>query len=292
TELSFCLPTSLAFAKRLTWEQTPWIRFNVNNKSANPINESDAYLISQYLASHVGTPVTPAAIQNALLFGSTYPSSPCPSDPHLRTSPRLFVVFPHATTNPSRDEKFLKIWHDEIVKPAFDCAWNDSGLTPIYGAPMDGQTHILPPTGTRTERDAFPASGFLTRLRRGDQGEVRAYWPAWEDNWGLGNEGRYTGVRRTIYTEAWAAIKGMLKDHPQLASYQNPILLALCRGVVYVNARLNTQDKFKSVAQEWDALVDSRFIKPGSFKVVFEMIVGTQAEGVRQLAMEQQSKPG
>ena len=71
SELSFCIPTSLAFAKRLTWEQTPWISNNLNRRSVNPIGEADAYRIAQYLASH-GHNVMQRNIQRALLFGSTY----------------------------------------------------------------------------------------------------------------------------------------------------------------------------------------------------------------------------
>ena len=49
TELSFCIPTSLAFAKRLTWEQTPWIASTIDSKFANPISAADAHLIVHYL---------------------------------------------------------------------------------------------------------------------------------------------------------------------------------------------------------------------------------------------------
>ena len=76
-------------------------------------------------------------------------------------------------------------------------------------------------------------------------------------------------------------MKGMLKDHPELPSYQDPILLALCRSNVDVNPRLSTQDKYRSVAQEWDGFIDARFVKPGSFKIVFETVVGTHVSEVQ-----------
>ena len=277
SELSFCIPTSLAFAKRLTWEQTPWISNNLNRRSVNPIGEADAYRIAQYLASH-GHNVMQRNIQRALLFGSTYtPTSEGDNmSEDIGMNPHLFLIFPNASTVPYLDKQFLKIWHDEIVKPAFDRAWKDSGLTLVHGVSLDTPTRILPPTGVRTERDAYPVSGFLERLRNGNPGAVRDYWPVWRDSeWHLGLEGKYTNTRTRIYHEAWSAIKGMLKDHPQMSSYQNPILLAVSRMQIHVNTRLSTNYKFKCVAQEWDRLVDSRFVKPASFQVVFETVIGT-----------------
>ncbi|KAI4696969.1 uncharacterized protein J4E84_000093 [Alternaria hordeiaustralica] len=280
--LSFCLPTSLAFAKRLTWEQTPWIPHTFNYKSVNPIDEADAHRIATYLSLH-GHSVTARDVQCALLFGSTTPSQNKMTE-GIGSCPHLFVIFPHATMVPSIDPEFLKVWHDDIVKPAFDTAWKDSGLALVSGASLDTPTRVLPPTGIRTSRDAFPASGFLERLRHAKSGAVRDYWPSWkDDSWYLGLEGKHTGKRTTIYDAAWDAIKGMLKDHPQLSSYQHPmyqepILLAVSRGVVHVNPRLSTKDKYRYVAQEWDRLVDSRFVKQGSFQAVFETVVGNTPE--------------
>ncbi|KAF1843369.1 uncharacterized protein K460DRAFT_396682 [Cucurbitaria berberidis CBS 394.84] len=285
TELSFCVPTSLAFAKRLTWEQTPWIRSNTNRKSANPINEADAHTIAYSLSIHQGQTVSAEAVKNALLFGTTYHPS-APSDEQIGTYPYLLVVFPHAQGNISRDTTFLNTWHDQIIKPAFDRAWKDSGLTTIYGAEVDGQSRILPPSGTRTVKDALPAKGFLERLRNGNPTSVRDCWPVWNDDWGLGTEGRYTAVRSRIYSEAWEAIKGMVKGHPDLLSFQDPILLALCGAKIYVAPELPVQSKFKYVAQEWDKFVDARYVENGSFKVVFQTVLGTQTEGAVQLEPE------
>ncbi|CAO2652805.1 Nn.00g022160.m01.CDS01 [Neocucurbitaria sp. VM-36] len=286
TELSFCLPTSLAFAKRLTWEQTPWIGSTVNQKSANPINEADSHTIANYLSTHLSHTVTVEAVQNALLFGSTYTpssssfsSSSQPSSSHLSTTLHLFIIFPHAHgPPPSHAPSFLSPWHDQIVKPAFDRAWKDSALTPIHGAEPDGQTRILAPTGTHTAHDALSAKGFLERLRNGNPtaaSATRADWPAWTaDNWGLGAEGRYSGTRAKILDEAWEAIFGMLKGHPDLPEYQDPILLAVCRARIYVAEGLSAQGKVGCVTQEWDKVIDARFVKEGSFKVVFQSVVG------------------
>jgi hypothetical protein len=285
-ELSFCLPTSLAFAKRLTWEQTPWIPSNLHGESSNPISKTDADTISHYLGSHLGQRVKAEAIQNALLFGSTFPLGETFSngrtigEAYLETFPYLFVIFPHAPGPASHDPTFLKIWHDQIVKPAFDAAWKNSGLTRVYGADVSSQTRILPPPGTRTLCDALPASGFLERFRNSNPSAIRDYWPSWSDDWHVGGEGKHSGTRANIYHSAWEAMKGMLKDHPDLSSYQNPILIALCRSEIHVNPRMSTQDKCRTVAQEWDPLIDARFVKPGSFKIVFETVVGTHVPKV------------
>lgn len=182
TELSFCLPTSLAFAKRSSWEQTPWIPISTSHRTTNPISNDEAHLITIYLASHLGSSITPEAVQNALLFGTMCPSPV--SAQSLGTYPHIFIVFPHAPSRPALDEKFLKIWHDQIVKPAFDRAWKDSGLTSIHGAEQDGLSRVLPPQGTSTARDALPAHGFLKHLRNGTPASVRDFWPAWHDPWG------------------------------------------------------------------------------------------------------------
>ncbi|KAH6857267.1 hypothetical protein BKA58DRAFT_286741, partial [Alternaria rosae] len=277
SSLSFCLPTSLAFAKRLTWEQTPWIPHTLNYKSANPIDEADAHRIATYLSLR-GHSVLARDVQCALLFGSTILDQDQMTG-SMGLYPHIFVIFPHATMVPCLDPQFLKIWHDDIIKPAFDRAWKDSDLATVYGSSLDTPTRVLPPTGVRTSRDTFPASGFLERLRNGKCGAVRDYWPSWIDSsWYLGLEGKYTGTRTAIYDAAWDAIQGMLKDHPQLSPYQDPILLSVSRGVVHVNPRLSTKDKYRCVAQEWDRLVDSRFVKKGSFQVVFETVVGDTPE--------------
>lgn len=292
TELSFCLPTSLAFAKRLAWEQTPWIEHTANNKSANPINMLDAQTISQYLTSHLRQPVTVQAVQNAVLFGSTYPVSPptpsflpSSSSAHLSTSPVLFIIFPHAKGhNTSRNPSFLRTWHDQIVKPAFDRAWKDSGLAAIHGAEPDAFTRIplpSPPTGTSTCHDAFPAKGFLARLRSGSRtrsstSSTRTAWPAWTtENWGPGTEGAHSGTRARILDEAWTSICGMLAGHPDLgAAYQDPVLLAVCRARIFVAEEMSTEGKVRAVAQEWDKVVDARFVRRGSLRVVFQSVVG------------------
>ncbi|KAJ4362974.1 hypothetical protein N0V83_010091 [Neocucurbitaria cava] len=285
TELSFCLPTSLAFFKRLTWEQTPWIGSTANSVSANPINMLDAQTIAQYLNSHLPQTVTVEAIRNAVLFGSTYPASPTtitaspsPSEDisPICTSPHLFIIFPHAKGHTTSNPSFLRPWHDAIVAPAFNRAWRDSFLTRIHGAEPDGLTRILAPTGTHTSHDALPAAGFLSHLQNGAPTCVRTQWPAWTtDNWGLGVEGRDSGARARVLDEAWDAMCGMLKSYPGMEAYRDPVLLAVSRARIYVAGdEMNMAGKVRCVVQEWDKVVDARFVRSGSFKVVFQSVAG------------------
>ncbi|RMZ73326.1 hypothetical protein GMOD_00007827 [Pyrenophora seminiperda CCB06] len=291
SELSFCVPTSLAFAKRLQWEQTPWVTTTVGHNLANPICAADAHLIAYHLQHQLGQDITPSAIQNALLFGSTYILSEDGRTSVPGTYPQLFVVFPHADTSAAKDENFLKIWHDDIVIPAFNHAWAESGLVPISGAHRDSTTRILPPRGTTTPRDALPFIGFLAHLQNGNPTPVRTDWPSWRDpSFPIGTEGKHTGLRSTIYASAWTSIEGMLKDHPDLPHYQSPVLLALCRVKVFVNTWLNAKDRFRCSAEEWDRCVDRRWMQEGSFKVVESVVMGTMDDGDRMVAREERKK--
>jgi hypothetical protein len=75
----------------------------------------------------------------------------------------------------------------------------------------------------------------------------------------------------------------MLKGHPQLAEYQAPVLLAVARNRTFFAPELSERRMYKSVAEDWDRFVDSSFVRPGSFKVVFQRVVGTLNEGRKQL---------
>ena len=210
--------------------------------------------------------------------------------------PHPFIIFPHAETHPATDEKFLRIWHDQIVKPAFDRAWKDSGVAEASGAELDGRTSILPPSGTRTAHDALPASGFLVRLRSEDHSEQsRALWPRWDDSWGGGREGRRSHKRAEVYGEAWDAMMGSLKDHPDLPEYRNPVLLAVCRAPLELDPDAVAEKSFEHVAREWDAYTDSRYMVAGSFRVVLDTVVGietpmTQGE-IDELDAEMEDAP-
>ncbi|OAL47848.1 hypothetical protein IQ07DRAFT_482927, partial [Pyrenochaeta sp. DS3sAY3a] len=275
TELSFCLPTSMAFAKRLTWEQTPWIPAISDDIPANPITEADAYIIREHIRGHLDRNVSVTAIKNALMIGSTYSSAPL--DRPLGVYPLLFIIFPNIQQPIAQMPEFLEIWHDQIVKPVFNITWANSGLTPVYrvdpeyrwspvltarGRPWDEETY--------TEKDAEPAARILKRLEVGNMAPLRAYWPAWTDKKpGYAQlEGQHSGIRAKVYNEAWEMILGILKNHPNLHGFQDPILLATCRGRLDLNPDLSAELKWSMVGQQWDKYVDSRFMTKGSLKVV------------------------
>ncbi|KAF2824485.1 hypothetical protein CC86DRAFT_371805 [Ophiobolus disseminans] len=263
TDLSFCLTTSLAFLKTLTWEQTPWVPHQIDHTSVSPISPGDALTIHHRLRKHFKG-ISPAAINNGLFFASAYPTGDVPVG-SIGPYPHLFVIFPHARTHVATDARFLKIWHDQIVKPAFDRAWKDSGHATMYGAEIHGKPRILQPTGVRTANDAPNSTGILIRLHNQHPESVRGYWPQWSEK---------EATRRTeVMTEVWDAIKGMLKDHPDLADFQDPILLAVSRSQLDFSAQFSLNDMYKDVGNEWEKYVDPQYLVPKSFKVVLTTVM-------------------
>lgn len=286
SELSFCLPTSLAFSNRLTWEQTPWATCTLHGRVTNYINERDAHIITEYLTTQCGLDVPNEAIQHALSFGVAY--SPDTNEPN-GVYPQFFVVFPHLKRNISRDPNFLEIWHDQIVKPAFDRAWKDSGLVKVCGSEKDHIGRFLPSGGTHTDCDAHPAKGFLERLANGNPGFVNARWPEWPDSpvAGRASEGKHSNTRAKIFDEAWKSIIGMVDGHPDMNEFREPFLLAVYREQIHLNHESSLTNNFRLVADEWHKFVDSRFVVPGSFKVVLDTVIGSAPEMTMEVEREE-----
>ncbi|KAF2242848.1 hypothetical protein BU26DRAFT_438017 [Trematosphaeria pertusa] len=256
--LSFALPTSLAFFKRLTWEQTPW--------TSQKISPHNAHIIASHLTSLSPHPIAPEAIQHALCFGVSYTST---SNGSKDSYPQLFVVFPHLRRDISRDEKFLRVWHDEVVKPAFDEAWKESGLVKVHGSERDAIRRLnARPSGTWTVCDAEPAESILRRLQKGNKASIHVSWPDWtgssDPTGGAGEEG---DQRAYIFDEAWISMKGMVDAHPDLAEMQEPFLLAVHRGNVDVVQGMDLVKVHERVGQYWEQFADSRFMTPESFSV-------------------------
>ncbi|KAF2035140.1 hypothetical protein EK21DRAFT_43244, partial [Setomelanomma holmii] len=262
--LSFCLPTSLSFVKRLTWEQTPWIPHTLDDVPINPIPSSAAHTIAAHLSRTSHIPISAEAVENALFFGSGESAN---MKMKMGIAPHLFVIFPHAPTAPfqrlSTNPEFLRIWHDNIMKPAFDTAWHDSGLAPAYGAAVNGASRILPATGVRTLFAAHPWTGFAFKLQNfqntGAGGVVHTNWPPSSPQ---------------VLEDAWMSIRGMLKDYPGLETYQDPILLAVSRAAVHFPMDMSVREIFSHVEKEWEEYVDMQCVVEDSFGVVLETVVG------------------
>jgi hypothetical protein len=248
-ELSFCVPTSLAFFKRLTWEQSPWVMHFFDAKAVNPMSAVDAQTIEQHLGGRLGAHVSSEAIQNGLFFGSAYPSFDATGD--IGMYPHIFVIFPYAKTCVATDERFLRIWHNEIVQPAFDCAWLESGLAITYSAGYGGNT-------------ALPSDCALMRIRAGEPECVRVKWPEVPEQ-----DDRCA----CVFNDAWETIKSSLKYHPDLSEFQDPILLAVSRGEQNFAGQTGTNDMYTDVAREWKKYIDDRYVDQWSFKVVLQSIL-------------------
>lgn len=272
--LSFCVATSLAVAKRVTWEQTPWL----NQPIPAPLCQIIATYVSAQLSLQQDTDIEIPweTVQNSILFGETYHKEN--SQDSLGTYPQLMVMFPHLTFPVVENEIFVRVWHDEIIRPAFHRAWEDSGLTEVYGSHSDIQTrskmaiHQYQYHG----KAAIPSQGIINHLKNGATHRVKVHWPAWKDFWGMGYEGKYTAEREKVFDDAWKSIVGMLKDHPTLGSeFRDPVLLVVQTGPIHYNPELGVATIHDNLSREWDKVVDSRYVEPGSFKITLETIIGS-----------------
>lgn len=252
TELSFAVATSIAVAKRLTWEQTPWL--------LSSLNHHDTRHITHYLSAFEGREFSPEVIRNALFFGETYRD--VQYNEYIGPGPQLFVIFPHVKRDITRDASFLAVWHDEIVLPAFNTAWKDSGLVEVS-------------IGSFHAKQARSSTGFLAHLKAGSRRMVRDFWPAWCDKPGRGVEGKFSNTRARVFDEAWKSITGMLKGHPGMQEFQDPMLIVVHRGRSDVGCNLSRQEIYQSVGRDWDMNIDARYVMPGSFKVVVENVLWT-----------------
>jgi hypothetical protein len=252
TNFTFAIPSSLAFFKRLTWEQTPW--------TLNPISASKARIISSYTFLPVD------ALQNALPLGVSYTGE---SNAEKKQYPHLYVVFHRLRRNITRDPKFLEFWHDEVVKPAFDLAWEESGLVEVHGMPSDVRgTSGRWGEGTWTQCNADPASHFFELLCGDRNKSVHTAWPEYSDAWEGGQEGQFSDIRAKLFDEAWTAMKGMVSGYA--AELQDPLLLAVWDTEASCD---DAAEMVEGMGCLWDVYADSRFVNDKWFTVHLDQVV-------------------
>jgi hypothetical protein len=269
-QYSFALANSLAVFKRLTWEQTPWATEKMEH-----IHDDICSQVEVYVELHTGRPTTAKMFKYALLFGAAYDPS---SQVGNSGAPRVFVVFPRMNKKRKlpvyKDEAFLRVWHDDIVRPAFNSAWEDSGLVDLEGRRGFLGRSSLTSNARHHAMEAKPVVGFLEHLRNGNKTRVHTTWPAWMDSWDHGHEGKFSDIRAKIYDEAWKSITGMLKDYPGMEEFQDPYLLLVSHARTDLNPSLSLARIYEGVGRQWDKYVDSRYIKPGTFKIVLQTVLG------------------
>lgn len=245
---SFCFPTSLAFFHRLTWEQTPWLLPSI------PL--FTAQIISRALEARVT--LTPEIITYALPFGVAYTSSANAAKEHY---PNLYIIFPHLGRDVSRDRHFLTFWHNEIVKPAFDEAWKDSGLVPVRGRPKGEVSRLgFVGAGTHTECDAVPASHIFKLKDRGWEKSVHAQWPDYEEK-------SECDKRALVFYDAWVSIRGMLQAYDE---YQGAVLLAVWKCDIVAEEGEDRRHLADRVSERWTGMVDRRYQGKRTFNVQIE----------------------
>jgi hypothetical protein len=207
------------------------------------------------------------------LLGETYRGNAEEFRP--RECPQLWVVFPHCGRDLLKDGEFLKAWHDHIVKPAFEKAWEESGLLPASDSPGDANGQ-----GMHSQSDSVhpsKAMSFDELLKHVTANErqqaVRTRWPEWIDQQperGY-SEGPFSDKRAKVYNDAWTAMKKMLNQHKKL---KDPILLCINRSTTEFGLEMPLHTIYDRVGQQWNKSVDARFVVPRTFKVVVETVIG------------------
>ena len=288
SNFSFCLATSLSVAKCLTWEQTPW---------AHPkLPAPECQQIAEMVSLHTKLDVSFEAVRNAIIIGSTYRPGTNADDGINQAAPQLFVVFPHLQRDVSQDSKFLKLWHDEIAKPAFDTAWEESGMVNAWRKDQGGfhgQRINIPHTGPRSghERTARTSSGIIELLQNKKLRRVYEPFPAWVDrNDARGGEGSLSDTRAKVFDEAWKSMTGMLKDHADLKEFQNPVLVAVYRGHGEMSTEAENDELYRAVGAAWDKTVDSRYVVPGTFRMELRTVIGDNGLMEKALAEDEEEK--
>lgn len=283
SHLSFALANSLAVAKRLTWEQTPWV--------APRLHLQECERIADYMSVQLGIEFTCPHLLVTWMIGEAYQEIETVKGTRHGANPQIFIVFPHLKKDVTMDEAFWRVWHDEIITPAFNTAWEESGLVELEGAPKDFIGRIkTTPGGIRHSKEASPSAGFIEHLRKQRRHRVNTAWPSWDDPWSGGLEGQHSSKRAKIYDEAWKSICGMIENHPQMDGVQNPILLVVNRADVHFNMDWSLEMVYQAVGRQWDKCIDARYVKPGSFKVVVETVVGDVNQVQEEIDREARKK--
>jgi hypothetical protein len=220
TDLTFALPTSMAFFKRLTWEQCPW--------ALPPIPIPKASIISSY------TNIPVDAIINAVPLGVSYNGL---TNEQKANYPHLYVVFPHLRRNIklSRDPDFTFDWHDRIVKPALDYAWQVSGLVRVHRFPSSQRMLASGrwEGGTSTENTQPPYSRFEKYLVQSNKSpseaspQIHATRPEYHDDGSVEKEGRGSDDRARVLNGAWSEITRSLRLLYPEDEFKDFVLLAV-----------------------------------------------------------------
>lgn len=105
-----------------------------------------------------------------------------------------------------------------------------------------------------------------------------AYWPDWSPD--------QAERRVEAMAEAWNAIKGMLKDHPLLPEFQDPILLAVSRDQLEFSRHVNPGEMVQDVAAEWDKYIDTQHMVRNTFNARLQMTLTSDLGSIATTAVE------
>ncbi|KAF2113449.1 hypothetical protein BDV96DRAFT_496538 [Lophiotrema nucula] len=262
TNLSFAFAISLGVVKRMTWEQTPWL--------LPKISVPESTRISTYYEVCFDKTIAPEAIQNALLLGSTFTTQEQKDE--FGRGTQVYVVFPNLKRDIRKNKKFLTTWHNEVVLPAFNRAWEDSGLTPVFERGMCKDTLSIFHYKMARRADHILEHLDLHGKKKGST-LLREHWPDYDEKYQIdGVKEHNINDRWGIFDEAWKSITGMLEG--VLPKFEKPVLLLMNKARTDLNPDHGVSKIYEIVGQQWDKNIDSRFIVPGSFRVVLQTVVG------------------
>lgn len=125
----------------------------------------------------------------------------------------------------------------------------------------------------------MPSAGLIHHLENRSTHPVSVAWP--EER---GGEGRLS----EIYHDAWISIKGMIDGLPSAGELQEPFLLVVDRSRIDLSHSMTIQAAYQTVGEKWDRSVDSRYMLPGSFKVLIQTLIGDRNQISDALDEEEQ----
>lgn len=265
--MSFALASSLAAAKRMRWIQTPWLNA--------ALDRSVCKELEPYISLQLGKDIPWIALHHAILLGETYEDG---STNNQAPGPQILVVFPHLTRRICTDPVFVKFWHNKVVAPAFDMAWEESGLVTARGGWFVGKIPIVPATRHHAKQ-AVPAAGLLRHLENRSTHRVSVAWP--EER---GGEVRFS----EMYHDAWKSIKGMIDGIPGAEELREPFLLLVDTSRIDLSHSMSIQLAYQTVGAKWDRSIDSRYVLSGSFKVMIQTLIGDRNQISDSLDEEEQ----
>jgi hypothetical protein len=77
-------------------------------------------------------------------------------------------------------------------------------------------------------------------------------------------------VDSNVLNGTWSAIKGMVRGHPDLIEFQDPMLMAVFRAEIFLSSTMSAQEVYENVGRKWDGFADARFLCRGVLRLCWK----------------------